>query len=157
MKENVSALARKGIRENLTPCVRLNGTSDLPWETIKGNNGQSVIEAFPEIQFYDYTKNPARMKAYLRGEMPKNYHLTFSRSECNHNTCLEIMAMGGNVAAVFEKMPATWCGKEVVTGDDDDLRFLDKEGVIVGLKAKGKARHDKSGFVVPAAKGGGKA
>ncbi len=148
LKENISALIRKSTRENLSPCVRLNGTSDLPWETIKGNNGVSVIEEFSDVQFYDYTKNPSRMKAYLRGELPKNYHLTFSRSECNHKVCLEIIAMGGNVAAVFKKMPEQWVKKEVIEGDLHDLRFLDKSGVIVGLKAKGKAKKDLSGFVI---------
>jgi hypothetical protein len=117
---------------------------------MKGNKKKSIIALFPHVQFYDYTKNPSRMKKYLRGEMPANYHLTFSRSECNHETCLEILEMGGNVAAVFEKMPETWCGKEVISGDDHDLRFLDKTGVVVGLKAKGKAKKDLSGFVVSA-------
>jgi hypothetical protein len=147
---NVHALERKAKREGLTPCVRPNGTSDLPWETMKGNKKKSIIALFPHVQFYDYTKNPSRMKKYLRGEMPANYHLTFSRSECNHDTCLEILAMGGNVAVVFEKMPQEWCGREVISGDDHDLRFLDKAGVVVGLKAKGKAKKDISGFVIPA-------
>lgn len=150
LEHNIYALQRKATREKLTPCVRLNGTSDLPWENMKGNKKKSIIALFPDVQFYDYTKNPARMKKYLRGEMPANYHLTFSRSECNHDTCLEILDLGGNIAAVFEKMPETWCRKEVISGDDHDLRFLDKVGVIVGLKAKGKAKKDLSGFVVAA-------
>jgi hypothetical protein len=149
LETNIQALERKATRENLVPCVRLNGTSDLPWETLKGSKKKTVIDLFPNIQFYDYTKNPSRMKKYLRGEMPSNYHLTFSRSECNHDTCLEIMSLGGNVAAVFEQKPKTWCGKKVIAGDDHDLRFLDEAGVIVGLKAKGKAKKDLSGFVIP--------
>jgi hypothetical protein len=37
-----------------------------------------------------------------------------------------------------------------VDGDKDDLRFLDPQGVIVGLKAKGDAKHDDTGFVIDA-------
>ena len=59
-----------------------------------------------------------------------------------------------NVAVVFrDKIPKSYKGYEVIDGDDSDLRFLDKfksweTGGIVGLKAKGPAKKDKSGFVV---------
>ena len=57
--------------------------------------------------------------------------------------------MGGNVAVVFRnQLPKTWKGFEVVNGDDTDLRFLDKRGVVVGLIEKGKAKKDESGFVL---------
>ena len=36
----------------------------------------------------------------------------------------------------------------VINGDKTDMRFKDPVGVIVGLKAKGKARKDTSGFVI---------
>jgi hypothetical protein len=49
---------------------------------------------------------------------------------------------------VFDEIPSSYKGFEVVNGDESDLRFLDKKGVIVGLKAKGKGRQDKSGFVI---------
>jgi hypothetical protein len=52
------------------------------------------------------------------------------------------------VAAVFSELPETYLGKPVINGDESDLRFLDAQGVIVGLVAKGKAKKDKSGFVV---------
>ena len=56
---------------------------------------------------------------------------------------------GMNVAVVFKKeLPDTYFGKKVINGDDTDLRFLDEKNVIVGLKAKGKAKKDTSGFVV---------
>jgi hypothetical protein len=42
-------------------------------------------------------------------------------------------------------------GMSVVDGDADDLRFLDGRGVVVGLKAKGPAKKDTSGFVRDAA------
>jgi len=57
--------------------------------------------------------------------------------------------MGGNVAIVFRKeLPETYKGYKVVNGDEHDLRFLDPQNVIVGLKAKGKAKIDFSGFVL---------
>ena len=59
-----------------------------------------------------------------------------------------VLAMGGNVAVVFrDQLPCTWKGYEVVNGDENDLRFRDKQGVIVGLIEKGMAKKDESGFV----------
>src|SRR5262249_14983912 len=94
-------LLPRATREGLTPVVRLNGTSDLPWERISGYSGRSLMARFPSVQFYDYTKNPHRMRAFLAGELPANYHLTFSRSECNTADALNMLARGGNVAVVF--------------------------------------------------------
>lgn len=132
----------------LIPCARLNGTSDIPWEKF------GVMEQHPSLQFYDYTKNPLRMAWFLRGTMPKNYHLTFSRSESNERICLGILRDGGNVAVVFAgNLPAEWHGYPVVSGEQSDLRFLDGKNVVVGLLAKGRGRQDNSGFVVHATKG----
>jgi hypothetical protein len=39
-------------------------------------------------------------------------------------------------------------GLELVDGDDTDIRHLDPAGAAVALYAKGKAKHDHSGFVV---------
>lgn len=140
---------RRAIRNGLTPVVRLNGTSDLPWERITGPNGVSAFDAFPHIQFYDYTKSAERVLMFVGSMLPANYHLTFSRSEENGLDTVAVLAAGGNVAAVFSKaLPSHWNGVRVVNGDQDDLRFLDPSGVVVGLKAKGKARRDTSGFVV---------
>ena len=60
--------------------------------------------------------------------------------------------MGINVAVVFRnaELPDKWLGIKVINGDKHDLRFKDAKGCIVGLKAKGKAKKDKSGFVVDA-------
>jgi hypothetical protein len=106
------------------------------------------MQEFSDIQFYDYTPNLKRMTQFLNGELPANYHLTFSRKENNDTACFYVLANGGNVAMVFDEIPSTYNGFEVVNGDESDLRFLDKKGVIVGLKAKGKGRQDKSGFVI---------
>jgi hypothetical protein len=153
---------RRARKNGLIPVVRLNGTSDLPWERLRLNDGRTVLETFPEIQFYDYTKNPKRAIANAQGEHPANYHLTFSRAESNGSDVEAVLAAGGNVAAVFkiceckrpckDEIPAglTYAGRRVINGDADDLRFLDPAGVIVGLKGKGRAKQDTSGFVVDA-------
>lgn len=153
LAQDIEALKRKAARLGLSPCVRLNGTSDLPWENLGGQLGVCLMRRFPEIAFYDYTKNPARVRAWLEGRMPANYSLTFSRSECNGETALELAKAGANVAVVFatkkgQTLPAQWAGRPVVDGDTNDLRFLDGPGRIVGLRAKGKAKKDTSGFVV---------
>jgi hypothetical protein len=122
--------------------VRLNVLSDLPWHNLID------MSKFQNLRFYDYTPNVKRMIQFLHGELPANYHLTFSRKE-NNQALVELVAkMGGNVAVVFDKLPETYLGKPVVDGDATDLRFLDPKGVIVGLKAKGKGKQDESGFVI---------
>ena len=139
-------------KKDMIPCFRLNLTSDLPWENLKvESHGKklSLMEMFPDVQFYDYTKHFNRMEKYVRGEMPKNYHLTYSRSECNQKLVEIIAKLGGNIATVFRnELPKNWLGKEVIDGDLHDLRFLDKKKVIVGLVEKGLAKKDATGFVV---------
>lgn len=124
--------------------IRLNGLSDLPWEKLY----PELFNYFSDIIFYDYTKNFKRMMEFISGKFPVNYHLTFSRSEVNERQALEVAKYGGNVAVVFEKIPYTWNGFTVENADEDDLRFIDKDGTIQGLTPKGKAKKDKSGFVV---------
>ena len=137
-------------KHGLKPVVRLNTTSDIMWENHK------IFELFPNVQFYDYTKHFKRMLKYLKSDMPKNYHLTFSRNEVNGFQATQVLKAGGNVAVVFRKeLPATYKGFKVVSGDEHDLRFLDPSNVVVGLKEKltidkktGKLGRDNSGFVV---------
>jgi hypothetical protein len=125
--------------------IRLNGTSDITWEKIKVREGKNIFELYPDIQFYDYTKIPNRFDKVL----PKNYHLTFSRSEENHVTAIKLLKRGINVAMVFDKLPESYEGVRVISGDDTDLRFLDDRGVIVGLRYKnqtGKGADNKGAF-----------
>jgi hypothetical protein len=138
-------------KRNVTPVFRLNLTSDVRWETVPvtvaGIEYPNIMEAFSTVQFYDYTKHRNRR------DLPANYHLTFSRSEANNDAALEWLAAGGNVAVVFDtkkgqNLPETWNGYRVIDGDLTDLRFLDDKNVVVGLRAKGPARKDTSGFVV---------
>lgn len=143
LKTDIETVIRRAKKNNQIPAIRINGTSDLPALAIK------FAKMFPKIHFYDYTK----IAKTFDKELPKNYHLTFSRSETNENEALNLLERGFNVAVVFNKLPKTYKGFEVINGDDTDLRFLDKKGkkgkgVIVGLLAKGKGKYDKSGFVV---------
>ena len=129
-------------KKGMTPVFRLNGTSDIPWESIRCGDYKHVFAAYPDQIFYDYTKILGRIK------IPKNYHLTFSRSEVNDKQIPKAFAKGMNVAVVFDSLPRTFMGYPVVNGDTDDLRFLDSHASIVGLKAKGKAIHSSSNFVI---------
>ena len=144
LKMEIVALVKRAAKNNMIPAVRLNGTSDLPWENL------GVIQEFPDVQFYDYTKNLKRMVSFVNGELPKNYHLTFSRSETTNGAIIVgLLRTGGNVAMVYAgKPPSHNFGATVVSGDESDLRFLDAKGVIVALTAKGDGKKDKSGFVV---------
>jgi hypothetical protein len=133
--------------------VRLNGTSDLAWERFKIRDGKNIFELYPNVTFYDYTKVFGRLEGIK--SIP-NYHVTFSCNEANWDTCIKALNMGINIAIVFRDadLPATFEGYKVISGDTHDFRFLDPRetvGVIVGLKAKGPARRDKSGFVKDAA------
>jgi hypothetical protein len=145
-QEFLSTLSNELRKANNKPsAVRLNGTSDLDFiELLKLKLGVDVFTEMPNLKFYDYTKNLKRALKYLGTD----YHLTFSRSETNDDECLEYLRAGGQVAVVFDKLPDTWHGFKVIDGDDDDLRYLDMGGVVIGLKAKGKAKYDTSGFVV---------
>ena len=139
---------RRNDKNKLRTAQRMNGTTDYAWEHIKFD-GMTIINRFPEIQFYDYTKSLKRAKQHVNGELPNNYHLTFSRSETTPDaTVIELVTSGQNVAVVFDVVPTEWLGLPVINGDEHDLRFIDPVGVIVGLKAKGKAKKDVSGFVV---------
>jgi hypothetical protein len=144
--KELTALERKAIKAGVKPAARPNADSDITWENVRFD-GQTLMELFPGIQFYDYTKWPSKFRPDSR--LPANYHLTYSRSETT--TLDDIQAefdAGRNVAVVFDAVPTEWEGWTVINGDADDLRFLDPSGVIVGLKAKGAAKKDLAGFVV---------
>ncbi len=128
-------------RLGLTPVFRLNATSDLSWEKYEAENGLNVFELFPDVQFYDYTKVLGR-----KASQYPNYHLTFSAAENNQQDVQTAISQGLNVAVVFDQLPVTYLGLPVFAADQTDLRFLDPSG-IAGLKAKGRARRDTTGFV----------
>jgi hypothetical protein len=148
---DISKLIKKAKKQGLQPLVRLNGTSDIQWESVAftdtdGAEYVNIFAAFPDVTFYDYTKIANRK------DLPANYDLTFSYSGVEgfqpyvENALLNNMRM----AVVFRKekdIPTTFMGIPVVSGDNSDVRHLDDK-VIVGLYAKGKAKLDTTGFVV---------
>lgn len=149
--KDIIKLANKADKANMIPLVRLNGTSDIRWEsipvTIEGHTYTNLMAAFPQIQFYDYTKISNR-----KG-VPSNYDLTFSYSGMPgyQKYVAQAIAEGMRIAVVFrnrEGIPASFMGLECVDGDDSDIRHIDPQGVVVALYAKGNAKTDQSGFVV---------
>ena len=156
----------KNIFRSKRCAVRLNGTSDLPFERRKIDvDGQTVrlMDHFADVQFYDYTAIPKRAIAAATGadNWPSNYHMTFSRKEDNDDDVRDVLAAGGNVAVVFHGNPfkhgftarqldavEALGGQTLFDGDVSDYRPDDPRGVIVALKAKGDARKDESGFVI---------
>jgi hypothetical protein len=133
---------------------RPNATTDRRWETVRFRNHgkKTMFELLPRMQFMDYTKYPF----YLRPDdrLPKNYHLTFSLSgsPTNEEWAQESLDQGRNVTVVFavrrlQPLPKVFWGLPVIDGDEHDLRYMDPPGHIVGLRAKGQAIGDTSGFV----------
>lgn len=144
--KNIKALIKKAESKGLKPLVRLNGTSDIRWENVPFE-GATIFEAFPNVQFYDYTKDANRK------DIPSNYDLTFSYSgvESFAPYVAKAQSKGLRMAVVFRKestIPVFFKGIKVVSGDKSDVRHLDDQGVIVGLYAKGAAKRDQTGFVV---------
>ena len=144
--DDIRKAQRTARKRGLPLAIRLNVLSDLPWERIFPD----LFDAFPDVQFYDYTKVAGR-------QTPSNYHLTFSRSESNQAQAERELAAGRNVTVVFRSkvLPLKWLGAPVVSGDSSDLRFKDPSGHVIGLYAKGRALTDASGFVVDTAIGCG--
>ena len=151
LRREIEAHVRRAVSLGMHPSVRLNGTSDIPWEKM------DLMDQFYHggLTFYDYTKSPDRAIA-------QPYHLTFSRSECNDHDCQRVLANGGTVAVVVEgygisrhprPLPSMSCmfgpAYSVIDGDTHDARYRDRSPAIVALRAKGDAIGDTSGFVVP--------
>ena len=135
LSNSIRLVVNKANKLGMLPAIRLNGTSDIMWEHV----APQLFTEFSSIQFYDYTKIYGRMNSVL----PFNYDLTFSQHETNAKLAGRVTKDGGRIAVVFNKIP-----KQAIDGDTHDLRFLDRKGVVIGLKAKGRARHDKTGFVI---------
>jgi hypothetical protein len=149
---SIHTLINKSRKLGLIPLCRLDGTSDIKWEnvdfTFEGVHYENIFVMFPDLQFYDYTKIPNRRVDHI-----PNYDLTFSYSGVVEFQPYVQRAIdqGYRIAVVFRKredIPAEFLGTTCVDGDDSDLRHEDPHGVVVALYAKGKARHDTSGFVV---------
>jgi hypothetical protein len=143
IKLSYARAKRKGFKYT----VRLNGTSDLPFERYKLENGLNLMDNNPQVQFIDYTKVTNRLDK--KNKIPKNYSLTYSQAENNLKDVKQILKTKYNIATVFrKKLPKKWLGRKVIDGDLSDLRHLeDGKKIIVGLIAKGKAIKNFNGFV----------
>ena len=127
---------------------RLNGTSDIDFLYLLNKNLDFDIELlnYDKVYFYDYTKSIARAKRYKDF---RNYTLTFSKSETNDKEVKEALNLGINVAAVFkDNLPQKYKGIKVIDGDLSDLEMIKHKNIILGLKAKGDAKKDITGFVI---------
>jgi hypothetical protein len=148
----ITKAIRRARKLGYIPVFRLNGTSDIRWESIPIGSLPNIMAAFPDVQFYDYTKLPNRK------HIPANYHITFSLADGNDAHAYAALNNGINVAAVFRDKSTVARYIEtgfvlggmqtpVACGDDTDLRFLDAPGHVIALYAKGNAKRDQSGFV----------
>ncbi len=138
-----TAKAKKG---GYRVAFRLNGTSDVDFIYMLKKYGFLDIETLqPNAVFYDYTKT---IQKAIRYKSHPNYTVTFSRAEDNAVQTALAIKHGINIAAVFNELPDNWHGVEVVDGDKSDLQMLKYNGVILGLKAKGAARKDTTGFTI---------
>lgn len=146
--KEISKAIRLARKEGYTPVFRLNGTSDIRWESIPVAGAANVFAYFNDVQFYDYTKIANRK------HIPANYSLTFSLADGNDAQAIAALQNGMNVAAVFRNKATVahfetsgYLGAPVANGDETDLRFLDPAGHVIALYAKGNAKRDTSGFV----------
>lgn len=160
LTSEIAAFVRRARRKGLTPAVRLNGTSDIQFETIRYSVGeerpQTIFERFEDVQFYDYTKIAKRFARRL----PPNYHLSLSFSDASiryRDMCLDaaerfnapLVYVARNETVKKQMIGAySLCSRPVVDGDQTDLRFTDPAGAVVVLRAKGAARKDQTGFVL---------
>ena len=151
LEREIMKFQKAAYEQGFNPVIRLNGTSDIKWERIgfvgkDGKHYASMMERFNMLTFYDYTKIPIR----FRKNLPANYTLTFSLAETSESLAeaVRVLDNGGQVSAVFGNgLPDTFLGFPVSDGDLSDMRFDIQPSTVIGLKAKGEARKDTSGFV----------
>lgn len=141
---DLASLERKASKLGLKAAARLNVFSDEPWELYR----KQLMDSFPNIQFYDYTKDEERMYRYLWGSLPDNYFLAFSRTQDNEHECKKVLELGGCVALVVDKAPYGWYTYPTVSGDDHDLIFLHGKSKVITLTPKGSAKKDETGFLI---------
>lgn len=125
--------------------VRLNGTSDILWERVPAPCGvqrskNNVLEQYPQVSFYDYTKH----KPSARRVLPPNYRLTFSAQRETMRDAMAALASGWNVSAVVDDETHAALMAEnhpaLVDGTVHDLRFIEGPQTIALLKPKGSLR-----------------
>ena len=144
LSREIEQLKRRAKNSGFKFAVRLNGTSDLSFERFKLQDGQSLLDLHPDVQFYDYTKVYNRLTRAI-----PNYYLLFSYSGSNRLECMQALKRGYNVAVVFKnQLPTRYWKRPVISGDIHDLRFQDPSTKIIGLVAKGRARKAENSFVI---------
>ncbi len=131
----------------ITPALRLNVYSDIPWEVVAP---EVVAELAGMVRLYDYTKIPGRRVDAAR----HGYDLTLSYAgPQGADHARRELAAGGRVAVVFATpgrpdsgwhapLPSSLDGYPVIDGDRHDARFLEPGGAIVGLRFKQMADRD---------------
>lgn len=149
---SIDHLVRTASRYGLRPALRLNGTSDIAWHRIApGLVGYAQERG---CRMYEYTKRP-KPDALAHG-----IDVTYSYPGGEGRCLSRFIDAGARVAVVFDTrkghaLPDRWQSPAgdvypVIDGDAHDLRFTDPGGVVVGLRAKGKARNvqgTRFGFV----------
>lgn len=163
LRQELLSIDRYCERSQLEVAFRPNILSDLPWPDLM----PQLFEEFPFWQFYGYTKVMPQIRKFIAGKLPSNYHLTYSWSErCTQSRLDELLSNGVNVAVpmfnldssggVVRKgwtLPKKFKGWPVIDGDENDLRFLDPQGVVVGLRAKLPLSNKKSAQQIKFANG----
>lgn len=151
LRNEIRLLQRAASRKGLRAAVRLNGTSDVAWEEI----APDLFRAFPGVAFYDYTKSSRRAVDSLtgpaRGDWPPNYELVLSWTETEQGqaNCASFLRLGGRIAVpIADPVPDRFLGAPVVDGDESDAWFLQAPGTVLRLAPKGRAKRDRTGFVV---------
>ena len=152
----IQALIKKAAKRELSPLIRLNGTSDIRWEnigfTFEDTYYRNIFEFFPNIQFMDYTKIPNRVDSKNGlNNWPSNYDLTFSYSGAPEFQKYNQRAIdkGVRIAVVFDKVetiPLQFHGRKVLSGDDNDLTFTKDKNSILALYAKGSKGEIQAGI-----------
>jgi hypothetical protein len=137
MIEEIKQSKKKSEKLGYSFSVRLNNTSDISpemfWIRQEDGSTKNILQLFPDVQFYDYTKVPSRIELTKKY---KNYDLTFSFDGTNLETCEKMLSNKIRVAMVFNTLPKTFLSYKVIDGDLYDMRYRDKKNVIVGLKFK---------------------
>lgn len=168
LHRELTALTKRAARQGVRAFCRLNVASDI-------DHPHDIATAHPAVTLYDYTKSVEKATAYGRGELPANYHVSYSVSE--RSTFADVRALnalGVNMVVVFDShyfgplhrygaIPSRVIFRDRTTGDDitvdtvdgdiHDLRTpeFDGRGVCVALRAKGskslRQRAAELGFI----------
>jgi hypothetical protein len=150
--QEVARHARKATKKGATFVLRLNGTSDLLWDSVKGLQDlvrkTAAAAGQPCMYFQDYSKRPAALAAAAKKE---GWHVTLSATE-RHKTAADFLPGMAVVVDIDRRqpLPAMFANMSVIDGDNThgDLRILDSQhdaAAVVLLRAKGKARKAAAG------------